>query len=90
MYTILGRTCVNGCPPLSVIFGEVSYNRSAVGGRYPVGTQGTYHCDTRKWYGSNSRICQQSGVWNGEPAICERSNNKNSYQHCVMPNTKLY
>ena len=56
-----GRTCVNGCPPLSELHGVVSYNRSAVGGRYPVGTKGTYHCDVSLYSGSETRICQRSG-----------------------------
>ena len=65
---------MNGCPALSVLNGELSYNNSAVSGRYLVGTNGTYQCDDIKEHGSTSRICQQSGVWTGEPAICRRSN----------------
>ena len=68
-----GRTCVNGCPPLSSLHGVVSYNRSAIGGRYPVGTKGTYHCDVSLYSGSETRTCQRSGVWGGSPAICTKS-----------------
>ena len=69
----LARTCVNGCPPLSELHGVVSYNRSATGGRYPVGTKGTYHCDVSLYSGSETRICQRSGVWSGSPALCSKS-----------------
>ena len=80
IYFISGRTCVNGCPPLSVFYGVVTYNTSANGGQYPVGTKGTTACDdpTNKFDGTISgwgiRMCQQSGVWNGWPAVCKRSN----------------
>ena len=59
---------MNGCPPLSVFFGEVNYNRSAVGGHYPVGTRGTYACDDSKESGSTLKIL--STIWSMEWIAC--------------------
>ena len=65
---------MNGCPPVNVFYGDVSYNASAVGGRYPVGTRVTYTCEIRHAAGDLQRTCQQSGKWTGLQAICRRCN----------------
>ena len=64
---------MNGCPPLSVRNGRVSYNSTAVGGRYPAYTVGTYSCNVSKRAGSGTRTCQRTGVWDGSPALCRQS-----------------
>ena len=84
---------MNGCPSLSVFYGEVTYNRSAVGERFPVGTKGTYHCNDTIVTGWTTRICQKSGVWDGWPILCRKSEEYEKLycfsQASAMPRTYL-
>ena len=61
---------------MSVSNGQVSYNRGEVNGGYSIGTQVTYSYNNGHYKSSgwSVRTCQQSGSWNGYPAVCSQGN----------------
>ena len=54
--------------------GEVSYNKGNDNGTYIYATKGTYSCNNGYYRSSGweVRTCQQSGDWNGQPAVCSQ------------------
>ena len=55
--------------------GGRTYNKNAVGGRYPVDTVVTFTCNSGySLSGSSTRKCQTSGHWNNNSPTCNRSN----------------
>ena len=55
--------------------GGRTYNKNAVGGRYPVDTVVTFTCNSGySLSGSSTTKCQTSGQWNNNSPTCNRSN----------------
>ena len=51
--------------------GQVSYNRSPVNGRYPVGTEVYFSCNPGySSTGPSSMICESSGNWSLQAPTC--------------------
>ena len=60
------------CSPLSLENGLVCYTTSMENGRYLVATVASFSCNSGYYKnGTNSRVCQSSGSWNGQTPIFE-------------------
>ena len=61
-----------GCSALSLSNGTVNYNTSEVNKIYKSYTSGNYSCNDGYFVsGSRVRICQKSGDWDGDQAVCK-------------------
>ena len=51
-----------------------------------MGTKLTYRCNGGYYYstGSEVRTCQESGLWNGQPAVCQGN------EICLVVYTRYY
>ena len=68
------------CSALRLSNGRVSYNKSPVGGSYPLDTMASFSCNggySRS--GSSSRTCQTSGSWSSQTPRCNKSNAMNRF-----------
>ena len=60
------------CAPISLANGLANYTTSLEKGRYLVDTEASFSCNSDYYLrGSNSRVCESTGSWNGETTTCE-------------------
>ena len=61
------------CPALSISNGDITYNKNALNGNYPVGTIASFRCDYGYLLqGQHGAYCQQSGNWDLQtPPLCK-------------------
>ena len=65
---------VANCPNLNLPNGTVSYKIGHSQGRYR--REAIYKCNEGFYISTGSRVraCEQSGNWNGQPAVCQGDN----------------
>ena len=79
IYTIKHIFTAVTCAALSLVNGQITYNKPAVSnGKYPVDTTISFTCNYGyRRSGSTSGTCQTSGTWNQQPPTCTQGNQNN-------------
>ena len=73
--------------------GRITFNASLVGGRYPLYTVATYHCNSGyNREGGHTSTCSTSGNWQGLSPTCKKkkSNAKSCFLHVHFVGLNIY
>ena len=78
------------CGHLNLINGHVTYNRSPVGGNYPVDTVASFSCNSGYYKSqAGTRTCQETRNWSNQNPTCNRGNKQIKENELICISNKL-